>query len=184
MVSTTTVPFAGAVHDHHRVAPQVLKPLPVGSPDSVVAPTFDPRTLMDGPCKVMRLAKLSLASGSWTPRIVFVSVALCLPKLSVATAWMRWSPRVSVVTRTEYGAESSTPTVVPSRKNSTRLTVTGALTATAAARVSPALVAELCPLVGLVRVTTRGFSTIAFRLVVDTACCIGAALSVTSAEQA
>ena len=86
VVLITTVPVAGAVQLHHRVAPQVLKPLPVGSPASVVAPTVEPVTVACGPLRMIRLAKLSLASGSSTAVTALVAVKLWRPRLSVATA--------------------------------------------------------------------------------------------------
>src|SRR6266571_3082281 len=58
-VEMVALPDAGAVHDHHTEAPPVL-PAMGGSPDSLVAPTFDPATVADEPLITVALAKLSL----------------------------------------------------------------------------------------------------------------------------
>src|ERR1035437_494024 len=59
-VSSLTVVATGATHDHQTEAPP-LDPAWLGSPDSLVAPTFEPVTEALVPVIAMRSAQLSLA---------------------------------------------------------------------------------------------------------------------------
>ena len=66
-VSIVTVPLVGAVQVHHTLLPPVLPPW-FGSPASLVAPTFVPLTVIEGPMIVVALANASLlaAPNPWT----------------------------------------------------------------------------------------------------------------------
>ena len=57
-VEIVTLPEAGAVQDHHTEAPPEL-PAIGGSPASLVAPTFEPPTVIAEPPSTVALAKLS-----------------------------------------------------------------------------------------------------------------------------
>ena len=71
---------------------------------------------------------------------------------------------------TEYGAVVSVPAEKPSTKNSTLITVTGAATAATALRTYGLPTAADWPLVGLVKLTVRGFSRLVMMFVPELAC--------------
>src|SRR5215831_9755566 len=85
-VEIVTLPDAGAVQDHHTEAPPELLAMG-GSPGSLVAPTFEPVTVMLEPVMRVALANRSLTGplgGGGRGPPACVTLKVCPPMVSVA----------------------------------------------------------------------------------------------------
>lgn len=88
--------------------------------------------------------------------MVMVAVLVVALLLSVATARRVWLPALALAQLAAYGALVATPSVLPSRKNSTLATLpSGSLAVAVTFTVLPAL--KVAPLAGEVRLTTGGW---------------------------